>query len=108
MHPRKAKPKSLPNAMLADERAILLDNIENDEERMAVIGLFYTGMRVSEFVHMNKSWINWRTKCINVPEEMKCPCLACLPRNGTWQPKTKQGARVIPILAPLEISLKPY
>ena len=86
-----------------------------DDEKLIFYGLSFTGMRVGEFLHLNKDWINWKDESIKIPREMSCTCTECMtekppkkpnkkgiiPPNkplGLWTPKTKNGIREIPLL----------
>lgn len=56
--------------------------------------LAYAGMRVSEVAHINASW--WNGQEVKVPLKQECSCRDCAER-GYWEPKTRHGARTIPI-----------
>ena len=82
-----------------------------------IIGLqLFCTMRVGEVVHFNASWIT-ATGDLRIPERQKCGCAACAkhPKHaGTWTPKTKAGARTLPIPKQLRkdlstlLKVKPY
>jgi len=82
-------------------------------EGLVFLGLLYTGMRVSEFIHFRKSWINWKKGLISLPREQPCPCYECKRElhnrkgkvtkpSGVWKPKTKEAVRSIPTLPEVE------
>ncbi|MCD6138799.1 MAG: site-specific integrase [Deltaproteobacteria bacterium] len=73
----------------------LLRSCISFEEELVIRGLLYTGMRISEFIHMNNDWIDWRSEIIYIPEKQKCNCYEC---RGMWRVKTKDAVRPIPIL----------
>jgi integrase len=95
-------------------------------ERLLVYGLVYTGMRISEFVHMRKGWIRWdlNPPRIFVPYRQPCNCRHCLqPRYRkdkktgervlvkppqTWQAKTERAKRAIVIPPTLQPVLKEF
>jgi len=88
-------------------------------EGLVVLGLLYTGMRVSEFVHMRKDWISWKTGLIRIPRQQRCDCYECkkVLRNrkgevtkpaGVWRPKTPESIRPIPILPEIEALFRQY
>ena len=74
----------------------------NHYETFLIHGLLYTGMRISEFLHLNRGWISWRQGVIRIPERMPCDCPECRRRGGVWTPKTKEASRAIPILPEVE------
>jgi integrase len=95
------------------------DSLRSPVERLVVLGLLYTGMRISEFIHMRRSWINWDEKLIRVPREQPCPCYECkrVLRNkkgqvtkpsGVWKPKTSDSVRPIPIVPEVEHIFRDY
>lgn len=84
------------------------------EERLVVYGLLYTGMRIGEFVHLKKEWIDWDNGMIRIPKKQPCACYDCMkdrparkpkkngeippPRpKGIWLPKSKAAIRTIPL-----------
>lgn len=64
----------------------ILNACKNSDETFILVTLIYSGMRVSELAHMHRSWIKWQNDIIQVPDEFE-----------GWSPKTKQGARTIPL-----------
>ena len=114
------------------ERARTRENLLSDDEiervkgacktryiTLLVWGLLYTGMRISEFIHMNRGWISWAEGVIRIPERMSCDCKACKREltngkgeitrpSGIWMPKTKNASRAIPILPEIEGLLRDY
>jgi len=118
------KPKAKEYIISTDNRKKILDSIHTDEEELVVKGLLFTGMRVSEFIHMKRDWINWDEGIIHIPYRIPCRCgQTCIKPNyqyykrdrvtkkrikldkpqmtkppNTWQGKTKHAERPIPIL----------
>lgn len=100
------KPKVEDNILDAKEQEKFLESARSFEGKLLAYGLLYTGMRVSEFIHMKRGWLNWGKKnppkyygAIEIPKEMRCDCYECKDkRNGYWRVKTKRSARTIPIL----------
>ena len=79
------------------ERQILLDVCETLEERLAIKLPMFLGLRAGEAVHLNSSWLRADGQ-LGVPGQMPCGCIDCITaRRSTWTPKTKAGARIIPI-----------
>lgn len=67
----------------------------------------FTGMRISEVVHLKRTWIVDST--IRIPRRQACSCWECresrnTPKGSFWHPKTRKGKR--DLLIPPE--LEPY
>ncbi len=106
----------------------LLTDIEVDQLKGAgqgfkdsflVMMLLYTGMRISEFIHMRRSWIDESMGLIRVPKEQICSCKECMRElknrkglvtkpSGVWKPKTVEAVRAIPIVPEVEKILKEF
>jgi len=75
---------------------------KNEKEKMIILTLIFTGLRVGEFVHLRTSWINWQKKVplIIIPIHQDCDCKECKRegRGTVWSAKTKAGVREIPIM----------
>ncbi len=98
---KKPKPKSRDNVLTPKERERLVEAAKTDEEILAVKGLLYTGMRVSEFLHFKGEWIDWGKGIITIPLEEKCSCYECSSKGshkGVFRVKTSHASRTIPIL----------
>lgn len=78
---------SKKDALEEEEIERLLEACKHTDEVFVITSLVYTGMRVSELAHMHRSWIRWQLEVIQIPEEWQ-----------GWTPKTKQGARAIPLI----------
>ena len=128
------KPRAKDNILSMHERDVLVKSARPGQEELIVRGLLYTGMRVSEFLHMHSDWINWGEGIIHVPRQIPCRCSASCrePRYkyykrdqktkkrirlktpvldkpaDTWQVKTSAGERPIPILPELNKVLREY
>jgi len=112
---RKRRARTVDNILSGGEVKIVLGAIENQREEMAIKAPMFSGFRRGELVHMTEDWIQ-RGK-IRVPIEIPCDCWECkkpLYRkvkkknskktvkvlkkpSGVWMPKTKAGARGIPL-----------
>lgn len=120
-----AKPKTRDNLLYGEEIYILKNSCETYEEKLLILGLLNSGMRISEFIHMRKEWLDWSGKLIKIPSSMPCLCYECKKElwtrsskktgekelkkpKGIWMPKTKNGARSIPILPEIEPLFKEY
>jgi len=101
-----SKPKVEDNILNAKQQKKFVESARFFDEKILAYGLLYTGMRVSEFLHLREKWIDWDKKnppkyygAIEIPKEMRCECYECkAKRNGYWRAKTKRATRVIPIL----------
>ena len=72
---------------LEDNEVDMLISAAKGHDRDIITMLIFTGMRVSELTHMTKDWIKWQKEIIQIPGE-----------SNEWKPKTKAGARTIPII----------
>lgn len=63
-----------------------------------IIGLqLWLGLRASEIVHLNSTWIT-QDGNLRIPLKQPCNCAECARiRHKLWKPKTKAGARELPI-----------
>jgi len=129
---KKGKPKVLDHILTPEERRKVLNSITNEQEELVIKGLLFTGMRVSEFLHMRKDWIDFKGGLIHIPYRIDCKCsdscrkakykrykkdkntgekvkldvpVITKPSN-TWQCKTKRAARTIPLLPQVKDVLK--
>ena len=107
--PNLTKPKSREYILTDTQINTILSNIKDPKEVILVYGMLYTGMRVSEFLHLTRSWINFNDELISIPKEMKCSCTECSRlRGGVWKIKTKDGVRDIYIVDEIKGLLKSY
>jgi len=102
--------KTIENVLTTEEVSLLEQNAVSVREKLIVNGLLYTGMRVGEFIHLNRDWIDFKAHHIRIPGSMPCQCKSCKIGHptGVWKPKTTQGARVIPIAPEVLSELKEY
>jgi len=91
----KIKRNCREDALEEEDIEKLIGACSNKLEKLIIIGLIYTGMRVSEFSHFKAGWIKWQNNIIQIPSQMPCSCPEC---RGSWKPKSKNGARIIPII----------
>lgn len=97
------------NLLYPREREELLKSVKYPHERLLIVGLLYTGMRISEFIHMNENWVDFEYKWIRIPREQECSCRECIEnREGAWRPKTEEAVREIKMLSKAEEVLKPF
>lgn len=104
----KPKPKSRDNILEEEEIINFIDFAKSYREKLLCCGLAFTGMRISEFLHLNRDWINFEKGYISIPSSMKCKCFECAYKGGVWKPKTKEAIRKIPILPEIKDMLKKY
>lgn len=88
---------SKQDALNEQERIRLINECKNKKEELVIKGLIYTGMRAGEFAHMKESWIDWQKGTIHIPRQ-----------EGIWKPKTRSGAREIPMVFEVKRVLYDY
>lgn len=67
------------------------------DERVTIGMQLFCGLRVSELAHMRTDWIT-QDGNLKIPHQQICKCAECKrKRHGLWKPKTKAGARTLPI-----------
>ena len=75
----------------------LLAACQDYEERVTIGCQLFLGLRVSELAHMRADWVT-DDGDLKVPSFQTCNCAECArERGGEWRPKTKAGARTLPI-----------
>jgi len=81
-------------------------------DKFIVYCLAFGGFRVSEVVHLRRTWANWEENTLTVPLRQDCGCRDCnyvdketgKTKGGIWRPKTEHGHRTIrihPTLSPV-------
>lgn len=89
---------------ISDVKAVMLA-CETQRDRVIVGGPMFLSFRVSELAHMNASWLTVDGN-IKIPPYQQCDCLECQKeRGGEWKPKSKAGARTLPISRPIKADL---
>jgi integrase len=97
------------DALNTQEISMLWDICHSIRDRFIVGCMVLAGLRVSELVHLRKSWVNFEENTITVPTRQDCNCNECMKkRDGKWKPKTRQGARTIRIHPQLRSILEEY
>ena len=126
------KPKARKHLLEDLEIKRVEKNIQTKEEDLIFHGILYTGLRISEFIHIRRSWIDFKNNFLKIPEVQPCKCKGCIKiRNdlrkkleftdkddiklrhrtileGNWLPKTPYSARTIPLLKNAQDVLYPY
>jgi len=72
-----SKPKTKEHILLPEQIDKINKNIKSSEEDFVFNSLLNSGLRISEFVHLRKTWINFNRNLIKVPEAEKCSCKGC-------------------------------
>jgi len=102
----------------------LIEVAKTIEDKILVLGLLFTGLRIGELVHMRKSWVKWDLNSIQIPYEQPCTCRHCHKARvkkikdkdsgkwtGEWKPskppnvwraKTESAMRSCPIASELK------
>ena len=101
---------SKDNALDEEELQLLLSACDNVIDELYVVASGYCGMREGEIAHMKDTWINFQDKVIVVPSLQPCDCGECMRRStpGVWKPKSRAGARMIPIRKPALLIFRKY
>ena len=89
---------SIDHALNPDQIQQLVTSCQTLEEKTLVKLPLYCGLRSGEVAHLRASWITPEGH-LKVPREQPCNCWECSQskHSGHWQPKTKAGARTLPI-----------
>lgn len=67
------------------------------EERVTIGCQIYLGLRISELAHMRADWVTVDGN-LKIPAQQACKCAECAKfRDKLWKPKTRSGARTLPI-----------
>lgn len=96
-----SKPKGLSSkedALDPQQVTQLLLACSSLRQKFIIYSMLFAGLRVSELKHLKQSWVNLDEGTITVPTRQYCDCPECkVKRDGIWRPKTRRGARTIPI-----------
>ncbi|GAH08425.1 unnamed protein product, partial [marine sediment metagenome] len=75
----------------------LLSACNDLDERVTINAQLFLGLRVGEVAHLRADWVTQEGN-LKIPSQQVCRCAECArERGGTWHPKTKAGARTVPI-----------
>lgn len=101
--------KTRQNLLSERELRRILNACGNPQERLVIWGLAYSGMRISEFIHLRKDWIDFDDGLITIPPTQPCEKhYECRRNGGLWKPKTPDSARSFPLLPELKPILEEY
>jgi site-specific recombinase XerD len=115
--------KTKRNLLTDEEVSRLLQACRGSVERFVVYVLLYTGLRVSEFVHMQRSWVSFKSEFIVVPESQPCTFHhECRKKryvrdwsygrkvlvHNVWRVKVPEAARSIPLLPEVKPVLEEF
>lgn len=114
----KAGAKTKENLLTEEEVRQILEHC-SEEEAPVMYTLAFTGMRVSELVHMKRDWVDFNTNLIKVPTSQPCQkhygCKLERRRgdrvvkpSGVWKVKVKSAARAFPMLPELKPVLERF
>lgn len=93
---------SRDRALTMSEKVAFRTECKSELEVLIYHVLCEFGLRVSEFVHLHKEWLDPSTGMIKIPSSQLCECSDCKKKpgyKGYWQPKTKAGGRLFPARA---------
>ncbi len=110
--------KTKENLLTEEEVRRILSHC-SEEEAAVMYTLAFTGMRVSELVHMRRGWVDFGTGMIQVPESQPCDAhYGCrrerrlrrrvVKPSGVWRVKVKSAARAFPLLPELRPVLEKF
>lgn len=93
------KPKGLScqeDSLNPQQVTDLLLACDSLKDRFMTYTMIFAGLRVSELVHLKRSWVNFEEQTVTVPLRQYCQCWECRKkREGIWRPKSRKGARSI-------------
>ena len=93
----KRRGESAEYALSQNQVQAVLNTCQDSDERITIGMQIFCGLRVSELVHMRSDWVTQEGN-LRIPSNQACNCAECVRlHGGTWKPKTKAGARVLPI-----------
>ena len=115
---KKLGAKTKLNLLNEEEIRRILDSCEGDQKPV-IHTLAFTGMRVSELIHMRKDWVDWEAGLIHIPESQPCDShFECrrevkrrgriIKRGGVWRVKVPEAARGVPVLPELRPVLEDF
>jgi integrase/recombinase XerD len=115
---KKLGAKTKLNLLNEEEIRRILDGCGGDQKPV-IHTLAFTGMRVSELIHMRKDWVDWEAGLIRIPESQPCDShYECrrevkrrgriIKRGGLWRVKVPEAARGVPVLPELRPVLEDF
>lgn len=114
MRPIRKRGESANYALTQEQVQRALSNCRDNTDRVIIGTQIWLGLRVSELVHLRADWITEQGD-LKIPLQMACNCSECTRiRNQLWTPKTRAGARTLPIPKQLRknlselLKVKPY
>lgn len=112
--PRIKRGESAEFSLEPPQRERLWGACTDLDERVTIGLQMFMGLRASEACHLQTDWITEEGH-LRIPFQMPCNCAECSRnRSQIWKPKTKSGARTIPIPQRLKkdlaelLKVKPY
>lgn len=86
---------SVDNCLKPEEMESMIKVCDKPREKLLLACSMLFGMRAGEIVHFKESWLSYQNNKIMIPAEQPCGCKDC--KGGDWSPKTRRGARAIPL-----------
>lgn len=84
-------------ALSQEQTQKVLEACLDIDERVTIGLQLFCGLRISECVHLNDTWITQEGN-LRIPSFQTCNCAECARVRGKeWRPKTRAGARTLPI-----------
>ena len=80
-----------------DEEIMAMEKVSRGVPNLLVHLFRSTGCREMKIAHLNRTDINARTKEIMIRQKPCFHCKDCISEGNVWKPKTKAGARNIPV-----------
>lgn len=97
MCPKRKRGDSAEYVLTQTQVKTLLSSCRDMEERVTIGMMVFCGLRISELTHMRADWIT-QDGNLRIPNTQTCNCAECARvRDGLWKPKTRAGARTLPI-----------
>lgn len=94
---RQRRGDSAEYALTQTQVKTLLSVCRDTEEKVTIGMMVFCGLRISELTHMRADWIT-QDGNLRIPNSQACNCAECARvRGNEWRPKTKAGARTLPI-----------
>ena len=85
---------SVDYSLNPEEMERMIKACEEPREKLVIACTMLFGMREGEIKHMREEWLSYQNNKIMIPSTQPCDCWQC---KGEWHPKTKRGARSIPM-----------
>ena len=88
------KPKTKEHLLEPEDIVKVEKKIKTPLEAFVFYALIYTGLRISELVHLRNSWIDKKRHLITIPDKMKCDCSECSRKRKKIKKKAELLAKL--------------